>query len=374
MRVPPIFACSIFTLIFSGIINRDALAIQKSEDPSKTIKIGLLVQDNKSYAARQGAELAILIANQSGGYKGKQFQLVTRSMEGTWGTGSKQSVDFIFQENVCAIIGSHDGRNAHLVEQVSTKARIVFMSAWAGDPTLAQAFVPWYFSIVPNNLQQADAFIDEIYGKRKFTRIAVVSDKGYDSKLALASFVKRTRLAGKSDPIQFSYDDPVQDFKNILKRIKNAEIQAIVLFGKPDASVQFITQMQQSDMKQTVFGSLLLNNEEELSPANETALENIIVVSPVNWSGEKGLKFSQEYKKQYGKLPGAVAAYSYDAMSMMIQAVRSTGTDREEIQKKLAKMHFEGVTGLIHFDEKGKRIGLIRLDLLKNCIAPAVEH
>jgi branched-chain amino acid transport system substrate-binding protein len=374
MRIRPIVAYSILTLILSGILKPGTFAIQTPEDPSKTIKIGLLVQDNKSYAARQGAELAVLKANKSGGYHGKQFRLVTRSMEGAWGTGSEQTVDFIFQENVCAILGSHDGRNAHLVEQVCTKARIVFLSAWAGDPTLAQAFVPWYFSCVPNNLQQADAFIDEIYTKRKFTRVAAVSDKGYDSKLALNSFMKRTKIAGTTDPIQFSYDNPELDLKSILNQIKNAEIQAIVLFGSPSASSQFIKLMKQSEMRQTVVGTLLLNNEEELSPEKVRDLENILTISAVNWSGEKGHNFSEEYKKQYGKFPGAVAAYSYDATCMLIEAVRSTGTDREEIQKKLAKMHFEGVTGPIQFDEKGKRTGMIRLEELKNCIAPSVEH
>jgi len=318
--------------------------------------------------------LAILKANKSGGYHGKQFQLVTRSMEGAWGTGSKQTVDFIFQENVCAILGSHDGRNGHLVEQVCTKARIVFFSAWAGDPTLAQAFVPWYFSCVPNNLQQADAFIDEIYTKRKFTRVAAVSDKGYDSKLALDCFMKRTKIAGKTDPIQFSYDNQEPDLKSILKQINNAEIQAIVLFGTQSASSEFIKQMKQSEMKQTVIGSLLLNNEEELSPENVRDLENILTISRVNWLGEKGHNFREEYKKQYGKSPGAVAAYSYDATCMLIEAVRSTGTDREEIQKKLAKMNFEGVTGPIQFDEKGKRTGTIQLELLKNCIEGPVKR
>ena len=109
---------------------------------------------------------------------------------GQWGTGSKQAVDLIFAENVCAIIGSSNGRNAHLVEQVAAKTRKVFLSAWAGDPTLAQAFVPWYFSCVPNDNQQAEVLIEEIYNKRKITKIAVVSDNSYDSKLALESFVK----------------------------------------------------------------------------------------------------------------------------------------------------------------------------------------
>ena len=95
-------------------------------------------------------------------------------MEGPWGTGSKEAVSLIFDDEVTAIMGSHDGRNAHLVEQVTTKTRIVFLSAWASDPTLSQAFVPWYFSCVPNDMQQADVLIKTIY-KKSNTKLAVIS-------------------------------------------------------------------------------------------------------------------------------------------------------------------------------------------------------
>ncbi len=142
-----------------------------------TIKIGLLIQNETSVAAKNGAELAILNAN-SKDDKGIMFELVVKSMEGPWGTGSKQAVNLVFDEEVVAMLGSHDGRNAHLVEQVSAKSRVVFLSAWSGDPTLSQAFVPWFFNCVPNDFQQADALFEEICNKRKITKIAVVSDQG----------------------------------------------------------------------------------------------------------------------------------------------------------------------------------------------------
>ena len=128
--------------------------------------------------------------------KGIKFELVVRSMEGPWGTGSKQAVNLVFDEEVVAMLGSHDGRNAHLVEQVSAKSRVVFLSAWSGDPTLSQAFVPWFFNCVPNDLQQADALFEEIYNKRKLNKIAVVSDHGYDSQSSLKNFLKKVKMEG----------------------------------------------------------------------------------------------------------------------------------------------------------------------------------
>lgn len=348
---------SIIFLIPVGFIALYAQALPITVQQDSIIKIGLLIQDNKSLAARQGAELAILKANETTEYKRKKFKLVVRSMEGPWGTGSKQAVNLIFDEKVAAIMGSHDGRNAHLVEQVTTKARIVFLSCWAGDPTLSQAFVPWFFSCVPNNLRQADALVEEVYNKRKLNKIAAISDNGYDSKLAMESFVKKAESMGKNVSLQLYYDIQNKDFNDIISQIDNAVIDAIILFGQPSASLEFDRELVLKKMNQPIFGTLSLLNEDELPDKNLTDYKNMELIYQGSMSGSKGLVFRNEYLKAYGKLPGAVAAYSYDGMNILIEAIRNAGLDRENIQKTISKMRFEGVTGLIQFDDKGKRVG-----------------
>jgi len=364
--------CCLTVLLVLTVANIFALQLPVNADT--TVKIGLLIQDNNSLAARYGAELAIRNANETGGYKGKKFQLVTRSMEGPWGTGSKQAVDLIYKENVCVLMGSHDGRNAHLVEQVSAKERIVFLSAWASDPTLAQAFVPWYFSCVPNDLQQADAFINEIYNKRKLIRIVAITDNGYDSKMAMESLVKKIKTAGKTEPIEFFYDNPVQDFDEILEKISKSAADGIILFGKPSSSLKFIYQMEKRKMKQKVFGAISVLDEDESSVQEQEEYRNMILFVSGNWTSTKGLAFRKDYQKLYGNIPGAVAAFSFDGMSLLIEAIRKAGPDRNEIQKALTRIRFEGVTGLIQFDDKGKRVGKVNLVEIKNGIPVDIER
>jgi len=279
MRLWKLLLTAFFLFISLGFYVSKAQAVQNPNISDKTIKIGLLIQENNSMAARHGADLAIRKANENGGFNGKPFQLVVRSMEGPWGTGSKQAVNLIFDENVCVIMGSPDGRNAHLVEQVITKARIVFLSTWASDPTLAQAFVPWYFSCIPNALQQADALIEEIYSNEKIIRVAAVSDNTYDSKLALESFVKRTRAAAKPDPLQLFYDNINQDFNSIIDQINKADIGGIILFGKPSDSKRFIQQLKLKKMNQPVFGELSLLDDDDISEQDLKYFENVKLVS-----------------------------------------------------------------------------------------------
>jgi branched-chain amino acid transport system substrate-binding protein len=343
-------------------------ALQNTSVSNKTIKIGLLISDNRSKAARNGAELAISKANEKEGPEGLHFQLVVRSLEGPWGTGSKEAVNLIFDEDVWAILGSHNGRNAHLVEQVITKSRIVFVSAWASDPTLSQAFVPWYFSCVPNTNQQADVLIHEIYDRRKSIKVAALSDREYDSKLALNSFVKKTKTAGIGDLLQFFYDSSCNDFNNLLDSLNNENINCIILFGQPSASIKILQQMRQKKMNQSVFGTLSLLGENEYSDVKITDYENVIIVAPEDRSKSNGVAFRQDYERSYGKIPGTIAAYAFDGMNLIIEAIKNSGPDRNKIQKSLKELNFEGITGIIRFDEKGHRLGDPELIQIKNGI------
>lgn len=369
-----------FLILFSFVPLLSGLSTTSAEDwkdqnrSDSTIKIGLLIPYDNSRAARQGAELAIRKANEKGGLNGSPFQLIVRSMEGPWGTGSKQAVDLIFEENVCALMGSPDGRNGHLIEQASVKTRIVFLSTWASDPTLAQAFVPWYFTCVPNDIQQADALIEVIFNKNHYSKIAAISDNSYDSKLAINNFAKRTKASGKKDPVQIFYDNGNPDINSLLDQIVANNVSAIVLFGKTAASLKINHLLQEKTKNIQVYGVSSLLNEDEINDADNKSYENILLVSTEKWSVLKSLAFREDYKKTFGKLPGTVAAYSFDGMSLLIEAIKNAGTDREEIQKAMTKIFYDGVTGPIKFDEKGKRTGPFGLMKFKNGVPVMLER
>lgn len=332
--------------------------------PVDTIKIGLLVTDINSKAAINGAGLAIKKANENGGYNGMPFQLVIRSMEGTWGTGSKEAVNLIFYEKVWALMGSHDGRNAHLVEQVATKSRVVFLSAWASDPTLAQAFVPWYYTVVPTDLQQADALIKEIYHKRNISSVALISGKGYDTELAIDNFVKMVNSRGLKMPLEFTYESD-QDISQLIDKIEKADIRAVVIFGNPDPSLKIIRLF-----KEKKSDAVLLCNTSVLNADQDPkSFEDVILISAASGTDTKTSAFRKDFQKLYGTLPGAVSSYAFDGMSILVEAIRSAGNEREKIQEYLSALKFEGVTGRIQFDEKGKRIGTPELVQIKKGIS-----
>ncbi|MFZ0280315.1 MAG: ABC transporter substrate-binding protein [Bacteroidales bacterium] len=346
------------TLVIMVHISTGIGLSQTPVNSAPTIKIGLLFQDSSCRSALNGAELAVRLANLKGGLNGRTFQLVSRSMEGPWGTGSRQAVDLIFKEKVWALLGSHDGRNAHLVEQAATKSQVVLLSSWSGDPTLSQAFVPWFYNCVPNDFQQATALINEIYAIRKIRKPVIICDNEYDSQQAFNNFLKKARLEGNPEPVQFNYDTYNHDRNHLVNQIENTGTDCVILFCGPSSSLEIFRQIRQMKMHIPVFGSLHLLNEDVLSINELREYDNDLLIPSGTWPVRDMAAFVSEFKKTYGNDPGMVAAYAFDGMNLLIEAIKkSESSDRERIQKALSGIKYTGVTGPVKFDEKGNRTG-----------------
>lgn len=354
-------------LLLPAFICPDSLNNRYPDSSTGTIKIGLLVPNSKSVASVRGAGMAVDRANESGGMNGRKFQMVVRTMEGPWGTGSKQAVDLIFNEQVWALLGSHDGRNAHLAEQAATKSTVVFVSAWSGDPTLSQAFVPWFFNCVPNDLQQAAAITGEIFTNRKLNRVAVIHGNDYDSKMSLDNFLSSLNQSGKPAPVQFRLDDYHDRLNTLIDELLHNDPQCIVILSPPPSSLELAIKLRQSKIRKPVFGSLTILNEDLLSPDDFQYFNDFLSVPSDDRAGSGNHDFRPEFLKTYGEEPGMVASYSYDGMNVLIEAIRRAGSpNREKIQKSLEDIQHHGVTGVIEFDDKGNRRGNLKIMDTKN--------
>jgi len=360
----PIFLASIF-LTLNGLNSLIPFTGLNSQDD--IIKIGLLIQDKESVAAVRGAELAIHHANLQGGFSGKKFSLVVRSMEGPWGTGSKQAVDLIFNEKVWALTGCHDGRNAHLVEQAATKSIVPYISAWSSDPTLSQAFVPWFFNCVPTDRQQAVSIIKSIYDVFKLRKITVISGKDYDSNMASATFLKAVKAAGKPEPVIHYTGESSKDAEILAGKISDSDSECLVLFCNPEISTAIVRKIDQKNHRIPVYSFLTAADENKLSPAALGLFDNIVNMASGEWDLNKNMEFRKEYFNLYNSLPGMIASYSYDATGLLIEAIRRSGkNDRELIEKTVKEITYHGVTGDISFDDKGNRKGDFSIMVLKD--------
>ena len=330
-----------------------------------TIKIGLLIPDGSQTAAYKAATLAINAVNRTGGINGHPVKISLKSMEGPWGTGSKQAVDLVFKDKVTALLGSIDGRNSHLVEQVAAKSKVPFISAWSSDPTLAQAFVPWFFNCVPGNPQQAESLFMEISSKTDKKPVILISDTIYDSESAAKNFLRSYNNHKFPEPERVILRGSKISSEEAVKRIKETGASAIVIYIQPSSLNPLLEEILKECPGLKIYSSVCMIDENVLPYPGLANLASVSFTGMPYLEGQAGSAFAEAYLKAYGTKPGPVAAYAFDAMNVLIRAIRAGGTGVDQIQKELMKTKMTGATGLIQFDERGSRLGLPAVEKIK---------
>lgn len=321
---------------------------------------GLRAQDGK-----RGVELAVAQANGRGGVAGRMVSLLVRHIRGPWGSGSKAIVDLVFQEDVQALIGSLDGRSAHLVVQLAAKSRTPFLTAWATDPTLSRALVPWFFRLVPDDRQQAAALVREIYRQRELERVALVAAETYDARMAAGAFARQVDSAGLAVTLSLTYGGDARDREAALTALVTSEADAVVLLGPAAQSLDLIRQMRVRGVESPVFGTLSLSDVVR-NGRTIRGLGEIVVPDAEYGTTVEGRAFTEAFRAAYRSEPGAAAAYAYDATRVLLSAIEHGGPGRASIRQSLgARRPAVGVTGEIRFDRMGNRLRPVKLVALR---------
>lgn len=353
-------------LVLSFLVNVPSGLLGQKMKVRNTIKIGLLIHDESHVDAQYAAEFAIEEANLKSGINGRKFELLTHSMEGPWGTGSKKAVDLIFQDEVWAIIGSHNGRNAHLVEQVAAKTQTIFLSAWATDPTLSKAFIPWYFNCVSNSENRAASISKEIYQFRNLKKVISISDNSYDSNQFLNSFIITSESKGYPRIVQLTYNSVSENSNNLIEQLKKNDLDGVLLVGNHSKVIKILELIRNEKINLPIFSPFIDLGKVKLGFLESGNLENTIYVDDKTWSNPKWIEFKKKFFVKFKKEPSLIAAYAYDATAIIIEAILNSGFNKENILPYLSKMDYNGVTGTVQFDKNGNRIGKVNLLEFKN--------
>jgi branched-chain amino acid transport system substrate-binding protein len=315
------------------------------EQPNNaSINIGLLLPDPSLNEVIKAAELATEKANAEGGYLGQEFKLVIRTTEGFWGAGSKESVNLVYDDDVRGIVGSLDGRNGHLAEQVAAKSQLTYIETFTTDPTLSQAFVPWFMRVVPNDNQQATLLFKQIE-KNGGGKVCILSQDTYDTKYAVRSLTKTAAHLDGSPPLVIDLTNSNIQNEEITRKIVSAEINHLVLPFDSEYLKDIILSLKQLNPQLNIYGTLHFTMGAESRKIPWSLYEGIIMVAPLQKASGSDQSFQDSR-----------SAYVYDAVSLLIRAIHQVGTDREAIKDYLtAAESYRGVTGSISFDELGNR-------------------
>lgn len=352
-----------FSFLILCILNSLSIDAQNGSVHDDYISLGLLVNEQNEIEASCAARLAIEEVNHNGGINGKSLKLIIRSVEGSWGAGSREVVDLVFKEKVLAVLGSIDGRNSHLAEQVIAKTQVTYVSAWATDPSLSKAYVPWYFSAIPTDDQQAEFFLDKIGVKNRQQHILVVHDESYDAQQALKSLYQALNESKdfKITAVSFQHSES----RDKLSRIVNNNLDAIILLGRQIPFSSIVNQIEESGKTIPVYANLAaLSSNNDTGSGYENRNQSFLI-NTKSGLRDHATAFQKAFLQKCNIHPGPVATYAYDGIMIISQALKQSGNDAGRLQKSMSQINYQGVTGTVQFDSQGRLKNIGELLLIK---------
>jgi branched-chain amino acid transport system substrate-binding protein len=186
-------------------------------------------------------------------------------------------------------------------------------------------------------------------------------------------FGKRVKELGGKILIAEPYEQGSTDFRAQLTKIKNKNPEGIYLPGYYQEVAKIAVQINEMGIKAKLLSTSPIENPDLIKLAKKAA-ENIIYTRPAfdpQNPSEKYKNFSQAFKEKYAIDCGIAAAFSYDAMGVILYSLEKLhAKDRlsgEMIQEVMACIKdYDGVTGKFSFDENGDVKRKIVLFTIKN--------
>jgi branched-chain amino acid transport system substrate-binding protein len=237
-----------------------------------------------------------------------------------------------------------DGRGAHLTEQVVAKTHVPYIECLATEPTLSQAFVPYFFRMVPNDDQQAEAIL-ELIKEKGDGKICILSNETYEARYAVRSLVKAAALKTGQAPLVIDVDSLGKDQNRIIDRIRQSGVKHLIIPFDADGNRDLLVSLKKELPSVNTYGTLHFTTGAEIRKVPWRDYEGMYMVSVgPTWMGNK-------YVWGVSRISS-----SSDALNLVIQAIREVGTDCEAIIDYLAKIKANGYhSGPISFDELGNR-------------------
>lgn len=276
----------------------------------------------------------------------------------------KVNTKLITEEGVLGIIGPQASSQAVPAGEVANNRNTPMISPWSTNPntTLNRPFVFRGCFLDPFQGPVAADFATEELG---VNTAAVLYDIAADYPKGLAEFFKAAfeKLHGKGSVVAFeSFTTGDKDFSAQMTNI--AASGADVLFVPQYYSeVPLIVQAaKEMGWAKPILGSDSWGGGDLMKLCGDDC-KGYFFSTHYAAAGAKGetKAFIDAYKSTYGKTPDDVAALTWDALGLMIQAIKNTGglrdkikADRMKVKDALAAVkNYPGITGNMTFTPEG---------------------
>ena len=330
-----------------------------------TIKIGVAgshTGDLASYGipSVRAAELVIKSTNAKGGVLGKKIELVAEDEACKPELATNVATKLVSQK-VLAVVGHICSGATKAALRTYKDANIIVISPSATSPELTlSGQYPNFFRTIGSDAMQAKLVANFALDTMKFTKLAVIHDKG-DYGKGFAEYAKKyIEDSKKAKVLLFEGVTPgAVDYSAIVQKIKYANVDAVIYGGYHPEAASIVQQMRKKGMKTAFISDDGVKDQTFIKVASQAA-EGVYASGPTDTTKNPlAIAAISEHKKAYGTEPGAFYLNAYSATLAVINGIqKAKSTEPAAVMKAMRTNLTDTPLGKIKFDNQGDAIGV----------------
>jgi branched-chain amino acid transport system substrate-binding protein len=300
---------------------------------------------------------------------GKKYPLefIYENNESKPETAVNVTLKLITRDNVLAIVGPQSSRQAIPAGAVANDNETPMISPWSTNPDTTKDR-PWVFRAAFLDPFQAPVVANFAGKQFNAKKTAVLFEISNDYSKGLADNFKEAweKRHGSGSIVAFESHGPKdQDFSAQLTKIIAAKPDFIFLPENYSFVALIVPQARDLGYKGPFMGSDAWGSA-ELMKLCKDACKGQFFTTHYAAAGATGAtkEFIDKYNKKYGYVPDDVAALTWDAVGIVVDAIQKAGNVdgnvkkmRKTIRDNMAAMkEFKGITGNMRFDDQGDPI------------------
>ncbi|TLM68151.1 MAG: ABC transporter substrate-binding protein [Deltaproteobacteria bacterium] len=343
---------------------------------AETIRIGFNIEltgdiPKVGESSKFAAEMLKAEINAKGGLKvgSKAYPLefVYEDNEAKAESAVTAMLKLIEKDEVLAVIGPNSSKQAVPAGQVADDNQTVMVSPWSTNPDTTKDR-PWVYRAAFLDPFQGPVAVNFAVEQFKAKSAAVLYDLSNDYSKGLAEIFRDEfeKKMGKGSIKAFeSHGTKDQDFSAQLTKIIAAKPDFIFVPNNYNQVALIVKQAHQLGWKKPFMGSDAWGSAELMTLCGNDC-KGLFFSTHYAAAGAKGAtrEFIERYQKKYGYVPDDVAALTWDATRIVLQAIQESGNltgklkaDRKAIREAMDRIKsFDGITGKMKFDAQGDPI------------------
>ncbi|MCC6290571.1 ABC transporter substrate-binding protein [Candidatus Nomurabacteria bacterium] len=295
------------------------------------------------------------------------LEFVFEDTKGESATAVSAVTKLINIDGVKVLIGLIKSDPLLAVAPITEQNKIILFSPTAGAEAISQAGDYVFRNIeIPDSHGKGAA---EFFARRGINKVALFTANASNALSYSNAFQRNFEAGGGQIVFKTQYGADSLDFRTEIVRAKasGAEAAYIGVATAKDVGI-LVKQLRELNFEGTVVVSVAAEAKEFVDIAGSAAEGIIVAAAPFDPNSPSAVVFAQKFQLRYGAVSDGFAANGYDAVKLIILAIKSCGEVKTDCVRDYlySVKNYDGVGGLTTFDKNGDVIKPIQLKVVKN--------